>query len=198
MLSDTFILSETKDRVHLAFRAKSERGYMKELIINEKIRDKEIRLIDSDGTQLGTVSIGEARRIAEEKGLDLCKMSAEGVTPATCKLMDYGKYRYDRLKKEKEADKNQKTVELKEIRLSATIDVGDVTRLAKQTAKFLAGGNKVKASIRLKGRQQARPELAVEVINDYIELVGECVIEKKPTQEGRNIYTILAPVKVKK
>ncbi len=171
---------------------------MKELIINEKIRDKEIRLIDFDGTQLGVVSLAEARRIAEDKGLDLCKMSGEGVTPATCKLMDYGKYRYDKMKDEKEAKKNQKVIEIKEIRLSATIDIGDTTRLAAQSAKFLASGNKVKASIRLKGRQQARPELAIGIINEYIELVGDCIVEKKPTQEGRNIYTILAPAKVKK
>ena len=170
-------------------------GYMKELTINERIRDREVRLIGSDGTQYGVISIHEARQIADEQGLDLCKVSPDGVTPATCKLMDYGKYRYEQQKKEKEAKKNQKVIEIKEIRLSATIDTGDTTRLAAQTAKFLAEGNKVKASIRLKGRQQAHPELAVDIINDYIALVGDCTVEKKPTQEGRNIFTILAPAK---
>ena len=170
-------------------------GYMKELTINERIRDREVRLIGSDGTQYGVISINEARQIADEQGLDLCKVSPDGVTPATCKLMDYGKYRYEQQKKEKEAKKNQKVIEIKEIRLSATIDTGDTTRLAAQTAKFLAEGNKVKASIRLKGRQQAHPELAVDIINDYIALVGDCTVEKKPTQEGRNIFTILAPAK---
>ena len=170
-------------------------GYMKELTINERIRDREVRLIGSDGTQYGVISIHEARQIADEQGLDLCKVSPDGVTPATCKLMDYGKYRYEQQKKEKEAKKNQKVIEVKEIRLSATIDTGDTTRLAAQTAKFLAEGNKVKASIRLKGRQQAHPELAVDIINDYIALVGDCTVEKKPTQEGRNIFTILAPAK---
>lgn len=172
---------------------------MKELFINEQIRDREVRLIGADGTQYGIISIAEARRIAEEHALDLCKMSdgkktEQGFMPATCKLMDYGKYRYEQQKREKEARKNQKIVEIKEIRLSAVIDVGDTARLAAQSAKFLSEGNKVKASIRLKGRQQAHPEIAVDIINDYIAQVGECVVEKKPTQEGRIIYTILAPV----
>jgi translation initiation factor IF-3 len=171
---------------------------MKELTINERIRDREVRLIGADGTQYGVISIAEARQIAEEQGFDLCKVSPDGATPATCKLMDYGKYRYEQQKREKEAKKNQKVIEIKEIRLSATIDIGDTTRLAAQTAKFLQEGNKVKASIRLKGRQQAHPDLAVDIINDYIEMVGECTVEKKPTQEGRNIFTILAPAKLSK
>ena len=167
---------------------------MKELIINERIRDREVRLIGEDGTQYGILPISEARRIAEEKGLDICKVSPPDVTPATCKLMDYGKYRYDQQKREKEQRKNQRIVELKEVRLSATIDVGDTKRLAAQTAKFISEGNKVKASIRLKGRQQAHPDIAIGIIKDYIEMVGEgAVVEKAPVQEGRMIFTILAP-----
>ena len=169
-------------------------GLLKELIINERIRDREVRLIGEDGTQYGIISVSEARRIAEEKGLDLCKVSPPDVTPATCKLMDYGKYRYDQQKRAKEQRKNQRTVELKEVRLSATIDIGDTKRIAAQTAKFIAEGNKVKASIRLKGRQQSHPEIAVGIMNDYIAMVGEgVVVEKTPVQEGRMIYTILAP-----
>lgn len=168
--------------------------FLKELIINERIRDREVRLIGEDGTQYGIMPIAEARRIAEEKGLDICKVSPPDVTPATCKLMDYGKYRYDQQKREKEQRKNQRTVELKEVRLSATIDVGDTRRLAAQTAKFIQEGNKVKASIRLKGRQQAHPDIAIGIIKDYIEMVGDCaVVEKPPVQEGRMIFTILAP-----
>lgn len=171
---------------------------MKELLINEQIRDKEIILISEDGEKFGLISMQEAISIAEERGLDICKVTPPNVQPATCKLMDYGKYRYDQLKREKEAKKNQKIVETKEIRLSATIDTGDTVRLAKQTAGFLAEGNKVKASIRLKGRQQAHPELAVDIINEYIKLVGEnVVVEKQPVIEGRNIYTILAPAQKK-
>ena len=167
---------------------------MKELIINERIRDREVRLIGEDGMQYGIIPIAEARRIADEKGLDLCKVSPPDVTPATCKLMNYGKYRYDQQKREKEQRKNQRVAELKEVRLSATIDIGDTRRIAAQTAKFIPEGNKVKASIRLKGRQQAHPEIAVGIIKDYIEMVGEdAVVEKAPFQEGRMIFTILAP-----
>lgn len=167
---------------------------MKELFINEQIKDREVRLIGEDGNAYGVISTREALSIAESKGLDLCKVTPPGVVPATCKLMDYGKYRYEQQKREKEAKKNQHVTEIKEIRLSATIDVGDTKRLAAQTAKFLTDGNKVKASIRLKGRQQAHPEIAVKIVEDYIALVGECTVEKKPTQEGRMIFTILAPV----
>ena len=174
---------------------------MKELQINEQIREREVRLIGADGQQFGIISIQEARSIAEEQGYDLCKMSDSkktdnGFVPATCKLMDYGKYRYEQQKREKEAKKNQHTVEIKEIRLSATIDIGDTQRLAKQTSEFISDGNKVKASIRLKGRQQAHPEIAVKIVEDYIGMVAERVaisVEKAPTQEGRMIFTILAP-----
>ena len=165
---------------------------MKELQNNEQIRDREVRLIGDDGQQYGVILMRDARAIAEEKGLDICKVSPPSVQPPTCKLMDYGKYRYEQQKREKEAKKNQKVMEIKEIRLSATIDIGDTTRLAQQTAKFLAEGNKVKASIRLKGRQQAHPEIAVKIVEDYIAMVGgEFTVEKKPVQEGRMIYTIL-------
>ena len=171
---------------------------MKELQINEQIRDREVRLIGDDGQQFGVISMREARQIAEERGLDICKVSPPSVQPPTCKLMDYGKYRYEQQKREKEAKKNQKVMEIKEIRLSATIDIGDTTRLAQQTAKFLAEGNKVKASIRLKGRQQAHPEIAVKIVEDYIQMVGQdVVVEKKPVQEGRMIYSILAPAQKK-
>ena len=116
---------------------------MKELQINEQIRDREVRLIGDDGQQYGVISMRDARAIAEEKGLDICKVSPPSVQPPTCKLMDYGKYRYEQQKREKEAKKNQKVMEIKEIRLSATIDIGDTTRLAQQTAIFLAEGKKV-------------------------------------------------------
>ncbi|MBO4381195.1 MAG: translation initiation factor IF-3 [Clostridia bacterium] len=174
---------------------------MKELQINEQIREREVRLIGAEGQQYGIISIQEARNIADEQGYDLCKMSDpkktdNGIVPATCKLMDYGKYRYEQQKREKEAKKNQHIVEIKEIRLSATIDIGDTQRLAKQTAEFIADSNKVKASIRLKGRQQAHPEIAVKIVEDYIAMVGERIpvaVEKAPTQEGRMIFAILAP-----
>jgi translation initiation factor IF-3 len=168
------------------------------MTINERIREREIMLIGEDGTRYEKLTKFQALDIAREKGLDLVKVSPDGVIPATCKLMDYGKYRYDMQKREKEQRRNQSTQELKELRLSATIDIGDTARLAKQTAKFIAEGNKVKASIRLKGRQQAHPELAVDIVKEYIRMSGEgIVVEKAPTQEGRIIYTILAPEKKK-
>ena len=170
-----------------------EETTIKELQINNFIRDKEVRLIGADGAQLGVMSSREAQKIADEAGLDLVKISPN-VEPPVCKILDYGKYRYEQQKKEKEAKKNQHTVELKEVWLSATIDIGDLKRLASQAVKFAKDGNKVKASIRLKGRQQAHPEIAMGVMKDFIELVGgEATVEKQPIQEGRNIFVIFAP-----
>ena len=170
-----------------------EETTIKELQINNFIRDKEVRLIGADGSQLGVMSARDAQKIADEAGLDLVKISPN-VDPPVCKVLDYGKYRYEQQKKEKEARKNQHTVELKEVWLSATIDIGDLERLAAQAVKFAKDGNKVKASIRLKGRQQAHPEIAMGVMKDFIALVGdEATVEKQPIQEGRNIFVIFAP-----
>ena len=163
--------------------------------LNEDIRDSEIRLIGSTGEQLGIMSAAQAQRIADEQGLDLVKISPQA-TPPVCKLMDYGKFRFEQCKREKEARKNQKTVELKEIWLSMTIDVGDLNVKARQAQKFLAGGNKVKVSIRMRGRQNARSNLGVDVMNRFYALVGnDAVMEKRPMFEGRNILMILAPSK---
>ena len=141
------------------------------------------------------MSISEALRLAEEQNLDLVKIAAQA-NPPVCKIMDYGKYRFEMLKKQKEARKNQKTVELKEIWLSMTIDVGDLNVKARQAQKFLAGGNKVKVSIRMRGRQNAHSNLGVDVMNRFYALVGnDAVMEKRPMFEGRNILMILAPSK---
>ncbi|MBQ7374127.1 MAG: translation initiation factor IF-3 [Clostridia bacterium] len=163
--------------------------------INEEIRDKEVRLIGSDGEQLGIVSSQEALRIAEEHDLDLVKIAANA-NPPVCKIMDYGKYKFEQLKKQKEAKKNQKVVELKEIWLSMTIDVGDLNVKARQAQKFLLSGNKVKVSIKMRGRQNAHSSLGVDVMNRFFEIVGDvAVMEKRPLFEGRNILMILAPSK---
>ena len=163
--------------------------------INEEIRDKEVRLIGANGEQHGIVSSREALRIAEEEGLDLVKISPNAVPPV-CKVMDYGKFLFEQTKKAKEAKKNQKVVEIKEIWLSMTIDVGDINVKAKQTNKFLASGNKVKVSIKMRGRQQAHPELAMDVMTRFTELVKENgTVEKQPLKEGRNIWMMLAPIK---
>jgi len=163
--------------------------------INEDIRDREVRLIGADGQQLGIVSSQEALRLAEESNLDLVKIAAMA-NPPVCKIMDYGKYKFEQLKKQKEAKKNQKVVELKEIWLSMTIDIGDLNVKARQAQKFLASGNKVKVSIKMRGRQNAHSSLGVDVMNRFFEIVGDvAVMEKRPLFEGRNILMILAPSK---
>ena len=167
----------------------------KEVEINDKICDAAIRVIDENGQQLGIMSAVEANRIADERNLDLVKINPSG-NPPVCKIMDYGKFRFDAAKREKDARKNQKTTELKEIWLSMTIDLHDLETKAKQARKFVANGDKVRVSIRMKGRQQARPEMGVEVMNKFFELVQDvCVMDKKPLTEGRNIFMILSPIK---
>ncbi len=137
----------------------------------------------------------EALRLAYDKDLDLVKISPNAVPPV-CKIMDYGKFKFEQLKKAKEAKKNQKVVELKEIWLSMTIDVGDLNVKAKQAQKFLAAGNKVKVSIRMRGRQNAHGDIGVDVMNRFFKILEtEAVMEKKPMFEGRNILMILAPNK---
>ena len=167
----------------------------KEHQLNEEIRDREVRLIGDDGAQLGIMSSREAQAIADDKGLDLVKISPTA-NPPVCKIMNYGKYLFELTKKAKEAKKNQKVVEIKEVQLSMTIDVGDLNVKAKQTLKFLSQGNKVKVSIRMRGRQMAHSELGVDVMNRFFEMVKEQgQMEKKPLMEGRNIWMMLAPIK---
>ncbi len=163
--------------------------------INEQITDKEVRVISASGEQLGVMSASKALAIAEDEGLDLVKISPNA-NPPVCKIIDYGKFKFDNLKKQKEAKKNQKVVELKEIWLSMTIDVGDLNVKAKQATKFFTAGNKVKVSIRMRGRQAAHGNLGVEVMNKFFELVKDyATMEKKPMFEGRSILMILAPLK---
>ena len=139
------------------------------------------------------MSANEALRIAYDSELDLVKISPNA-QPPVCKVMNYGKFKFEQIKRQKEARKNQKVVELKEIQLSMTIDVGDLNVKAKQAQKFLSAGNKIKVSIRMRGRQNAHPDLGVEVMNRFYQIIeNEAVIEKKPLLEGRNILMILAP-----
>lgn len=163
--------------------------------VNEAIRDKEIRLIASDGSMLGIMSAAQAQKLADEAELDLVKISPNAVPPV-CKIMDYSKFKYEQAKKDKENRKNQVTVEIKEIRLSMTIDVGDIAVKTKQCLKFLEAGNKIKVSIRMKGRENARAYQGVKVMQDFFDgLGGKAVLDKKPTTEGRNIIMMLSPVK---
>ena len=163
--------------------------------VNEAIRDKEVRLIGSDGEMVGVMSGREAQRRADDEGLDLVKISPNAVPPV-CKIMDYSKFKYEQSKKEKENRRNQTVIEVKEIRLSMTIDVGDIAVRTKQCLKFLDAGNKVKVSIRMKGRENARAYQGVKVMEDFFEgLEGKAVQDKKPATEGRNIIMFLSPAK---
>jgi translation initiation factor IF-3 len=166
--------------------------------INSAIRDPEVRVIGANGDQLGIMSAKEANEIADKEGLDLVKISPSA-NPPVCRIMDYGKYLFDKTKREKEQRKNQKIVELKEVQLSMTIEQHDIDIKAKNAAKFLSNGDKVKVSIRMSGRQQAYFERGIETENKFAESLEELATIEKPAKvEGRNIIMILAPKNAKK
>ena len=166
--------------------------------INSDIRDSEVRVVGPDGSQLGIMSAREANELADKQGLDLVKISPH-TNPPVCKIMDYGKFLFDKAKKEKEHRKNQKVVELKEVQLSMTIEQHDIDIKAKNAIRFLQNGDKVKVSIRMSGRQQAYSDRGVETENKFAESLAEyAVIEKPAKVEGRNIIMILAPKTAKK
>lgn len=165
------------------------------LMINEQIRDREVRLIGSDGEQLGIMSAREALRLAEEADLDLVKI-APNAKPPVCKIIDYGKYRYELARKEKEAKKKQKIVEVKEIRLSPNIDVNDLNTKMNAARKFISKGNKVKVTLRFRGREMAHIANSRHILEDFAaELEDVAVVEKAPKQEGRTISLVLAEKK---
>ncbi len=164
-----------------------------ELQVNEAIRDREVRLIGEDGAQLGIMPINRALELAEEAGLDLVKI-VPTAQPPVCKLIDYDKHRYEQSKREKELRKNQKTIEVKEVQLSATIADNDIAIKAKNAIKFLQDGNKVKVSIRFRGRQITHTDIGIDVMNGFVERVKDyAVVEKRPMLEGRHMLMILAP-----
>jgi translation initiation factor IF-3 len=163
--------------------------------MNGEIRDREIRVIASTGDMLGVMGVQEALRLAEEENLDLVKISPNAVPPV-CKIMNYGKFKFEQAKREKENRKNQKVVEVKEIYLSMTIDIGDLNVKAKKTLEFLAEGNKVKVSIKMRGRQMAHSSMGVDVMKRFFEMLdGKAMMDKTPMTEGRNIIMILSPAK---
>lgn len=171
-----------------------EETFIKDFQVNGQIRDREVKVIDSDGAMLGVMSVIEAQRLADSKTLDLVKISPNA-NPPVCKILDYGKFKFEASKKEKEAKKNQKIVELKEIRLSVNIDIGDINVKAKNAIKFLENGDRVKVMVRMKGRQQAHPELAVKVLQDFFEMIkSHAASEKQPAQEGRTVSMFLSPL----
>ena len=161
--------------------------------LNEEIRDKELRVIGEDGAQLGIMSADEANRIAEEAGLDLVKISPNAVPPV-CKIMDYSKFCFDQKKKEKEAKKNQRVVEVKEIRMSPSIDTNDLNTKVKSALKFLGDGNRVKVSVRFRGREMAHTDIGEKLLIDFAEACSEAAtMEKNPKLEGRFMAIFLAP-----
>ena len=165
--------------------------------INEEIRDKEVRLIGDDGEQLGILPIQQAQDIAVEKGMDLVKIAPQA-KPPVCKIMDYGKFRFEQAKREKEARKNQRVVEIKEIRLTPNIDIGDLNTKVKNACRFLQDGNKVKVSVRFRGREDTHASLGQDLLHRFADLCSECsTVEKQPKLEGRQMLMFLAPAKDK-
>ena len=161
--------------------------------INEEIRDKEVRLIDAEGNQAGIVPIAKALEAAAAKNLDLVKIAPNAVPPV-CRVMDYGKFRFEQGKREKEAKKNQHVVEIKEIRMSPGIDVGDFNTKLKNAQKFLADGNRVKVSVRFRGREMAHTDIGKDLLVRFAEQCAEvATLDKEPKLEGRSMSIFLSP-----
>ena len=161
--------------------------------INEEIRDAELRVISSDGQQLGIMSAKQALEIAEQKNLDLVKIAPQS-KPPVCKIMDYGKYRFEQSKREKEARKNQHVVDIKEVRLSLNIDTHDFNTKLNNALKFIKHGDKVKVSIRFRGREMGHPEIGLETMKRFAEACSEVAVVEKPAKlEGRQMLMFLAP-----
>ena len=176
--------------IHLFFflwRAKA----ISELFINEQIRDKEIRLIGEEGQQLGIMSPRDAMKLAEEAGLDLVKI-APTAKPPVCKIVDYGKYRYELARKEKDAKKKQKVIEIKEIRMSPNIDTNDLNTKASAARKFIEKGNKVKVTLRFRGREMAHMQTSKHILDDFAQLLADVAVIEKPAKvEGRSMVMFL-------
>lgn len=161
--------------------------------LNGEIRDKEVRLIGADGAQLGIMSSADAQRLAYEKDLDLVKI-APNATPPVCKIMDYGKFRFEQMKKEKEAKKNQRVVEIKEVRMSPNIDTNDFNVKLKNAQKFLKEGNRVKVTVRFRGREMAHTSIGEVLLRQFGEKCAEiATVEKNPKLDGRLMTMFLSP-----
>jgi translation initiation factor IF-3 len=161
-------------------------------MINEQIRDKEIRLIGENGDQLGIMPIKEAMKLAREADLDLVKI-APNAKPPVCKIIDYGKFRYEQMRKDKEARKKQKVTDVKEIRLSPNIDVNDLNTKANQARKFLTKGEKVKVSLRFRGREMAHVQVGRQILDDFYEKLADIAVVDKPAKlEGRSMVMFIS------
>ena len=161
--------------------------------LNEEIRDKEIRLIGADGAQLGIMSSAQANAMAEEQGMDLVKISPNA-TPPVCKIMDYSKFCYDQKKREKEARKNQRVIEIKEVRMSPGIDVNDFNVKLRNAQKFLSEGDRVKVTVRFRGREMAHTDIGRKLLMKFAEDCAEvAVMDKEPKLDGRHMNMFLSP-----
>ena len=168
-----------------------EVSIISELMINEQIRDREIRLIGGDGEQLGIMSARDAMKLAREANLDLVKI-APTAKPPVCKIIDYGKYRYEQARREKEARKKQKTIEVKEIRLSPNIDTNDLNTKVNQARKFVSGGNKVKVAVRFRGRELAHTAVGKTILEDFAQKLSDIAVIDKPAKlEGKSMVMFL-------
>ena len=164
-------------------------------MINEQIRDREVRLVGEDGEQLGIMSAKEALKIAAEADLDLVKIAPKA-QPPVCKIVDYGKYRYEQTRREKEAKKKQKTVELKEVRLSPNIDTNDMNTKVNNAKKFIAKGNRVKVTLRFRGREMAHVQQSKHILDDFAAMLEDiAVVEKAAKMEGRSMVMFLSATK---
>ena len=164
-----------------------------DLMINGQIRDKEVRLIANDGEQLGVMSAREAQKLADEAGLDLVKISPKA-TPPVCKIIDYGKYKYEQTRKEKLAKKKQKVIDVKEVRMSPNIDTNDLNTKINHAKKFLAKGARVKVTLRFRGRELAHVNASKYILDDFAKALEDvATIDKKPKFEGRSMTMFLAP-----
>ncbi len=163
------------------------------MLINEEIRDKELRVVGNDGSQLGIMTSRDALKLAMEQNLDLVKIAPQA-TPPVCRIMDYGKFRFEQAKREKDARKNQKIVDIKEVRLSLNIDTHDFNTKLNHAIRFLEDGDKVKASIRFRGREMAHSEMGLDTMKRFAEACSEVgVVEKHPKLEGRSMLMFIAP-----
>ena len=166
-----------------------------DMFINEQIRDREVRVISESGEQLGIMSSMEARRLAEEAGLDLVKISPNA-KPPVCKIIDYGKFKYEKARKEKDAKKKQHTVEIKEIRMSPNIDDNDMNTKINAAKKFLTKGDRVKVTLRFRGREMAHMQQSAHILTDFAAALADCaVVDKTPKVEGRSLTMFLAAKK---
>ncbi len=177
--------------VHFFYRMNMEGKAISDLFINEQIRDREVRVIGEDGEQLGVMSSRDAQKLADEAGLDLVKI-APTAKPPVCKIVDYGKYKYEMARKEKEAKKKQRVIEIKEIRLSPNIDTNDLNTKVSAARKFLTKGDRVKITLRFRGREMAHMASSKHILDDFAEALADiAVVEKAPKVEGRSMTMFL-------